>query len=79
MTKRISFVATLVLLLCAAAVPQTNSDQVNLLLSTLPAGRDPQRYKGCVEPQFKAVAQQSFYLTMRVGKLPTSGPSPAQE
>lgn len=67
MTRRISFVATVVLLLCAAAIPQTPNNQVNLLLSTLPPGRDPQRYKNYVPPQFKAVVQRSFYLTMRDG------------
>lgn len=67
MARRISFTATLVLLLCSAVAAQTANDQVNLLLSTLPAGRDPQRYKGYVEPQFKAVVQRSFYLTMRDG------------
>ena len=67
MTKRFSFTATLVLLLCAAVTAQTTNDPVNLLLSNLPAGRDPQRYKGYVEPQFKAVVQRSFYLTMRDG------------
>jgi putative CocE/NonD family hydrolase len=67
MPKRSSFVVTLVLFLCAAVTAQTTNDQVNLLLSTLPAGRDPQRYKGYVEPHFKAVVQRSFYLTMRDG------------
>jgi len=67
MPKRISFTATLVLLLCVAVPAQTTNDQVNLLLSTLPAGRDPQRYKGYVEPQYKAVVQRSFYLAMRDG------------
>jgi putative CocE/NonD family hydrolase len=67
MARRTIFTATLVLLLCTAVAAQTTNDQVNLLLSTLPAGRDPQRYKGYVEPQFKAVVQRSFYLTMRDG------------
>ena len=43
------------------------SDQINLLLTTLPAGRDPQRYKGYVEPQFKAFTPRNFYLPMRDG------------
>jgi putative CocE/NonD family hydrolase len=67
MTRRISFVATLVLFLSAAVIAQTSTDKVNLLLSTLPAGRDTQRYNGYVEPQFKAVVHRSFYLTMRDG------------
>ena len=59
-------IATLVLILssCGFRAGQMRS---NLLLSTLPAGRDPQRYKGYVEPQFKAFTQRSFYLTMRDG------------
>lgn len=67
MPRRFSFVATLVLLFCTAVVAQTANDQVNLLLSTMPPGRDPQRYKGYVEPPFKAAVQRSFYLTMRDG------------
>src|SRR5215211_5198120 len=65
MTKTITRVAILLLTLCACTFAQTSD--VNLLLSTLPAGKDPQRYKGYVEPQFKAVTQRSFYLTMRDG------------
>lgn len=67
MPKRISFVAALVLFLCSAVAAQSTTDQVNLLLSTMPAGRDPQRYKGYVQPPFKEVTQRSFYLTMRDG------------
>ena len=71
MTKRIGFITTLVFLLCALlcinATAQTANNEVNLMLTTLPQGRDPQRYKGYVEPQFKEVVQRSFYLTMRDG------------
>jgi len=67
MTRRISFVTALVLFLSAAVVAQTSNDQVNLLLTTLPAGRDTQRYKGYVEPQFKGIVHRSFYLRMRDG------------
>lgn len=67
MTRRIAFIAAAVLLLCAAAIPQTPANQVNLLLSTLPPGRDPQRYKNYVPPQYKTATQRSFYLTMRDG------------
>ena len=59
-------IAILLLVVCTG-VPAQTSDQVNLLLSTLPAGRDPQRYKGYVEPQFKAVTTRNFYLPMRDG------------
>ena len=58
-------VAALLLILSSCVVAQTND--VNLLLSTQPAGRDPQRYKGYVGPQYKAATQRSFYLTMRDG------------
>src|SRR6266550_543937 len=40
---------------------------INLMLSTLPAGKDPQRYKGYVEPKYKDFVQRSLYLTMRDG------------
>ena len=40
---------------------------VNLMLSTMPAGKDPQRYKGYVEPKYKEFEQRSLYLTMRDG------------
>ncbi len=67
MTRRISFAATLLLFVCAAVVAQSVNEQVNLMTTTLPQGRDPQRYKGYVEPQFKTVVQRSFYLPMRDG------------
>jgi len=65
MTKKITRFALLLIVLCTSAFAQSND--VNLLLSTLPAGKDPQRYKGYVEPQFKAVTQRSLYLAMRDG------------
>ena len=65
MTTKITRVLILLLIFCASAFAQSND--INLLLSTLPAGKDPQRYKGYVEPQFKAVTQRSLYLTMRDG------------
>jgi uncharacterized protein len=68
----------IILLLCGHnAVPQNPSlpgsqtlnpsSQVNLLLSSLPAGQDPQRYKGYVSPKYKEVTARSFYVTMRDG------------
>ena len=65
MKNKITRVALLLIVLCTSTFAQ--STDVNLLLSTLPAGKDPQRYKGYVEPQFKAVTQRSLYLTMRDG------------
>src|SRR4030095_15553882 len=65
MTKRIVRATILILICCTVGLAQSND--VNLLLSTQPAGRDPQRYKGYVESQYKAATQRSFYLTMRDG------------
>src|SRR5262245_37740187 len=45
----------------------TAAQTVNLMLSTMPAGKDPQRYKGYVEPKYKEFDQRSLYLTMRDG------------
>ena len=67
MTRRISFAAMLVLFVWATVGAQSGNEQVNLMLTTLPQGRDPQRYKGYVEPQFKELVQRSFYLPMRDG------------
>ena len=50
MITRITRFALLLIVLCTSAFAQSND--INLLLSTLPAGKDPQRYKGYVEPQF---------------------------
>ena len=49
------------------AVQGQTSDQINLLLTKLPAGKDTQRYNGYVEPQFKEFAPRNFYLPMRDG------------
>ncbi|HYW71588.1 MAG TPA: CocE/NonD family hydrolase [Pyrinomonadaceae bacterium] len=50
-----------------SAVAQPEKKQVNLMLSTLPAGKDPQRYQGYIAPKYQAVDQHSLYLTMRDG------------
>ena len=65
MTRRITRIATVLVICCSYVLAQSND--VNLLLSTMPAGRDPQRYKGYIEPRFKEATQRSFYLTMRDG------------
>ena len=65
MRQRIVCVLLFVFVLGIAVRGQ--SDQINLLLSKLPAGKDPQRYKGYVEPQFKEFAPRNFYLPMRDG------------
>jgi predicted acyl esterase len=48
-------------------VAQSSDGNVNLLLSTLPGGKDPQRYKGYVEPKYKNLEEHSLYVTMRDG------------
>jgi predicted acyl esterase len=68
MRKRIACVlVSMFLLVSGTCVRGQTTDKINLLLSTLPAGRDPQRYKNYVPPQFKEVVQRSFYLPMRDG------------
>jgi len=37
------------------------------MLTTLPPGQDPQRYKGFVKPKYKDIETHSLYLTMRDG------------
>jgi putative CocE/NonD family hydrolase len=48
-------------------IAQQPGTSVNLMLSTLPAGKDPQRYQGYVAPRYQEVTEQSAYLTMRDG------------
>ena len=70
MMRRISlitFPAILALSLIAPAVTSQPTPQVNLMLSTLPAGQDPQRYPGYVAPKYKDLVKRSLYLTMRDG------------
>jgi putative CocE/NonD family hydrolase len=72
MTLRKAPIAILIVLLFSFAVRltgQTNNAnaQPNILLSTLPAGKDPQRYRGYIEPRFKALTDHSYYLPMRDG------------
>ncbi len=51
----------------SAAAQPSSASPTNLLLSTMPAGKDPQRYPGYVEPKYKEFEQHSLYLTMRDG------------
>ena len=71
MTKRIPVALLLVVLVaCCAGSPglaQRSETEINLLLSTLPAGRDPQRYPGYVAPRYTALSDRSLYLPMRDG------------
>ena len=41
-------ICVLVFLFVAVTAVRGQSDQINLLLTKLPAGKDPQRYKGYV-------------------------------
>ena len=65
MRQRIACV--LVFLFVVGMAVRGQDDQINLLLTKLPAGKDPQRYKGYVPPQFKEFAPRNFYLPMRDG------------
>jgi len=63
--------AAILAVLCLSWVcifAQTNHNpQPNILLSTMPAGKDPQRYKGYIEPRFKGLTDHSYYVPMRDG------------
>jgi uncharacterized protein len=71
MRRKIPFVVLLAIVVGAfAARPhpaQSTESSVNLMLSTLPAGQDPQRYQGYVQPRYKEFDRRSLYLTMRDG------------
>ena len=62
-----SFLLILILTTAPSATGQTSDRKVNLMLSTLPAGKDPKRYQGYLEPKYKEFEQRSLYLTMRDG------------
>jgi hypothetical protein len=66
MIRKVWSVIISVLAAFVFAVP-AGAQNVNLMLSTMPAGKDPQRYKGYVEPKYKEFDQRSIYLTMRDG------------
>ena len=62
------FVAAITITITAFVFAVSVSGQaVNLLLTTMPAGKDPQRYKGYVPPKYTEFEQRSIYLTMRDG------------
>lgn len=71
MLRKIAIVSVLAILVlfpvATSAIHATDGQPLNLMLSTLPAGKDPQRYKGYVEPKYKELTQRSLYLTMRDG------------
>src|SRR5262245_31043862 len=55
------------ILIMVGAAFAASAQTVNLMLSTMPAGKDPQRYQGYIEPKYKEFEQRSLYLTMRDG------------
>ena len=59
--------ASLILGGSSICVAQDTDRPVNLMLSSMPAGKDPQRYPGFVEPKYTDLEQRSLYLTMRDG------------
>src|SRR5215472_12008402 len=68
--KTLFILSTAVLALYAPAVSsiaKSEEQRVNLMLSTLPAGKDPQRYKGYIPPKYPEVVERSLYVTMRDG------------
>ena len=65
--RRILRISTFVLSLTIVLPVTVGAQALNLMLSTMPAGKDPQRYKGYVEPKYKEFDQRSLYLTMRDG------------
>lgn len=66
MVRKVWSVIISVLAAFIFAVP-VSAQNINLMLSTMPAGKDPQRYQGYVEPKYKEFDQRSIYLTMRDG------------
>ena len=64
---KVRIALAILLLFTFASAQTTSTNQINLLLSTLPPNKDPQRYKNYVPPPFKALVHRSFYLTMRDG------------
>ena len=51
----------------SSAVHHSADQPVNLMLSTLPAGKDPQRYPGYVAPKYKEFVVSSLYVRVRDG------------
>src|SRR5436190_18215234 len=66
MLRKVSIPVAILLTSLVLAVA-VNAQTPNLMLSTMPAGKDPQRYKGYAEPKYKEFEQRSLYLTMRDG------------
>lgn len=69
MLKRIAFSLLLLTVVVAPTAPQTSNttNDINLLLSKLPANVETKRYKGFAPPRFKGITLKSFYLPMRDG------------
>jgi len=71
MLRRVALISVLFLMVfnCGtiSRVRESPDQPVNLMLTTLPAGKDPQRYKGYVAPKYKEAIERSLYLNMRDG------------
>lgn len=70
MFKKVMLMALLMLVASLPnAVAQTSNttNDINLLLSNLPANVETKRYKGFAPPRFKEISVKSFYLPMRDG------------
>ena len=68
-SRVVTFTLTIVFLFAVSASALHNAPDkpINLMLSTLPAGKDPQRYPGYIEPKYKELDVHSLYLPMRDG------------
>jgi uncharacterized protein len=64
---RVLIASALLILFAWICAAQTTERPVNLMLSSMPAGKDPQRYPGYVQPKYPDLEQRSLYLTMRDG------------
>ena len=72
--KTATFAIVILTILSAATISarlarpaEPPSQAVNLMLSNLPPGQDPQRFPGYVAPKYKDFVEKSLYLTMRDG------------
>ncbi|HKP37971.1 MAG TPA: CocE/NonD family hydrolase [Pyrinomonadaceae bacterium] len=70
MFRKLGLILSAAVLMVAPATSmrgQAPDRKIDLMLSAMPAGKDPQRYPGYVEPKYKEFDQRSLYLTMRDG------------
>src|SRR5262245_56712723 len=69
MLKRIALIVLLLSVISSPTIPQTanTNNEVNLLLSKLPANVETKRYKGYVPPRSNGTTTKSVYVPMRDG------------